>query len=146
MKLPKLSSGGFFARPISVIRRPEKDCSFARCAANAELYGLIRLTPKNRMRRPATCSGPSSENGCRRAKSIDWSIPGKSIFNRERPLADKTMKRVWAGFKKFALPQILARYGSSARILESKPDSGAFLVKLKGTGTATTIRRSRNYR
>lgn len=67
---------------------------------------------------------------------IDWAIPGKSIFNRERPLADNTMKRVWAGFKKFALPQILARYGNSARIVESKLDSGAFLVKLKGTGTA----------
>jgi DNA (cytosine-5)-methyltransferase 1 len=60
---------------------------------------------------------------------IDWSIPGKSVFNRERSLADKTIKRVWAGFKKFALPQILARYGNSARIVESKPDSGAFLVE-----------------
>jgi DNA (cytosine-5)-methyltransferase 1 len=67
---------------------------------------------------------------------IDWSIPGKSIFNRERPLADKTMKRVWAGFQKFALPKILARYGKSARIVECEPQGGAFLLKLKGTGTA----------
>jgi DNA (cytosine-5)-methyltransferase 1 len=65
---------------------------------------------------------------------IDWSIPGKSIFNRERPLVDKTMKRVWAGFKKFALPKILARYGDAASVVQSK--DGAFLVKLKGTGLA----------
>jgi|SRR5271165_5318232 len=37
---------------------------------------------------------------------IDWSLPAKSVFNRERPLADKTMRRIWSGFKKFALPQI----------------------------------------
>lgn len=32
---------------------------------------------------------------------IDWSIPGQSIFERKRPLAENTMKRIARGFKKF---------------------------------------------
>lgn len=32
---------------------------------------------------------------------IDWSIPGKSIFNRKRPLADTTLQRIAAGIEKF---------------------------------------------
>jgi DNA (cytosine-5)-methyltransferase 1 len=32
---------------------------------------------------------------------IDWSIPGKSIFDRKRPLAPKTLARIAAGLKKF---------------------------------------------
>ncbi|KAA6459674.1 hypothetical protein DYQ86_16275 [Acidobacteria bacterium AB60] len=32
---------------------------------------------------------------------IDWSIPSKSIFDRKRPLADKTLLRIKAGLKKF---------------------------------------------
>jgi len=32
---------------------------------------------------------------------IDWSLPGKSIFARKKPLAPKTMKRILAGLEKF---------------------------------------------
>lgn len=32
---------------------------------------------------------------------IDWSLPGQSIFERKRPLAENTMKRIARGFKKF---------------------------------------------
>lgn len=35
------------------------------------------------------------------AEIIDWSIPGKSIFNRAKPLADNTMKRIYKGLEKF---------------------------------------------
>ena len=45
---------------------------------------------------------------------IDWSLPSSSIFNRKKPLVPKTMKRIWAGFRKYALPAILARYGGAA--------------------------------
>lgn len=37
------------------------------------------------------------------ADCIDWSIPGKSIFNRPKPLADATLKRIAHGMKKFVL-------------------------------------------
>lgn len=34
---------------------------------------------------------------------IDWSIPAKSIFNRKRPLAEKTMQRIAKGIKRFVI-------------------------------------------
>jgi DNA (cytosine-5)-methyltransferase 1 len=35
---------------------------------------------------------------------IDWSIEGKSIFNRKRPLSRKTIARIYAGAVKFRWP------------------------------------------
>lgn len=34
---------------------------------------------------------------------IDWSIPGKSIFNRKKPLSEATMKRIARGIMKFVV-------------------------------------------
>lgn len=53
---------------------------------------------------------------------IDWSIPGKSIFGRKRPLAPTTLARIAEG---------LRRFGGKA----AEP----FLVMLYGTGTARSI-------
>ena len=36
---------------------------------------------------------------------IDWSIPGKSIFGRKKPLAMNTLKRILAGMEKFRWPE-----------------------------------------
>lgn len=36
---------------------------------------------------------------------IDWSIRGRSIFNRPRPLAPKTLARILAGAQKFGWPE-----------------------------------------
>ncbi|MGY3607628.1 MULTISPECIES: DNA cytosine methyltransferase [unclassified Bradyrhizobium] len=36
---------------------------------------------------------------------IDWSIKGKSIFNRKKPLAKKTLARIYAGAEKFGWPE-----------------------------------------
>lgn len=38
------------------------------------------------------------------AEVIDWSIPCPSIFNRPRPLADKTLLRIEAGLRRFVGP------------------------------------------
>ncbi|MFJ7417941.1 DNA cytosine methyltransferase [Streptomyces uncialis] len=38
------------------------------------------------------------------AAAIDWSIPGQRIGDRTKPLADKTIKRIEAGLKKFGRP------------------------------------------
>ena len=35
------------------------------------------------------------------AEIIDWTIPGESIFDREKPLCEKTIRRIEAGIKKF---------------------------------------------
>lgn len=32
---------------------------------------------------------------------IDWTIKGESIFNRKRPLAQNTLRRIWAGLMKY---------------------------------------------
>ena len=37
------------------------------------------------------------------ADCIDWSIEGQSIFNRKKPLADATMRRIAHGMRKFVL-------------------------------------------
>lgn len=37
------------------------------------------------------------------AECIDWTIPCPSIFNRKRPLAEKTMRRIAMGIKRFVL-------------------------------------------
>ena len=37
------------------------------------------------------------------AEIIDWSIPGKTIFNRKKPLADNTLKRIARGIQKFVI-------------------------------------------
>lgn len=48
---------------------------------------------------------------------IDWSIQSRSIFNRKRPLAEKTMKRIAAGIEKYwgewAEPFLVMMYGTS---------------------------------
>lgn len=36
---------------------------------------------------------------------IDWRIKGKSIFNRKKPLAPKTLARIYAGAQKFGWPE-----------------------------------------
>lgn len=50
---------------------------------------------------------------------IDWSRPCPSIFDRKRPLAEKTLRRIEIGLRKFVEP---------------------FVVKLRGTGTANGCR------
>jgi DNA (cytosine-5)-methyltransferase 1 len=38
---------------------------------------------------------------------IDWSIEGESVFNRKRPLSEKTMQRIEAGLNKYGLAPFL---------------------------------------
>lgn len=49
------------------------------------------------------------------AECIDWSIPCPSIFDRKRPLAENTMKRIARGIQRFVLdnpePFIVSYYG-----------------------------------
>lgn len=43
---------------------------------------------------------------------IDWDLQGESIYNRDRPLAENTMNRIYAGIKKFSgLPFIMPPEG-----------------------------------
>jgi DNA (cytosine-5)-methyltransferase 1 len=53
---------------------------------------------------------------------IDWSMPGRSIFGRKKPLAENTLRRIELGIMKF--------WGKWAE---------PFLIILRGTGTATSV-------
>jgi len=55
---------------------------------------------------------------------IDWSIPGTSIFDRKKPLADATIRRIAAGIEKYW-----------------KDYAQPFLAVLYGTGTARSLDR-----
>ncbi|GGW81952.1 DNA cytosine methyltransferase [Streptomyces griseoloalbus] len=46
------------------------------------------------------------------AVAIDWEIPGQRIGDRTKPLAEKTLKRIEAGLKKFAQPLVVPAGGT----------------------------------
>ena len=53
-------------------------------------------------------------------KIIDWSLQGASIYDRKRPLSDKTMRRIMTGLQKFGLrPFIVPQTGAGARSVDS---------------------------
>lgn len=46
------------------------------------------------------------------ATAIDWSLPGQRIGDRAKPLAEKTIRRIEAGLKKFAQPLVAPAGGT----------------------------------
>jgi DNA (cytosine-5)-methyltransferase 1 len=71
---------------------------------------------------PEPTHGPGKKPYGTARQIIDWNIEGKSIFNRKRPLAANTMRRIAAGIKKFG--------GKNAQ---------PFLIKLYGTNTIASV-------
>ena len=85
---------------------------------------------------------------------IDWSIKGKSIYNREKPLSPNTMKRIMAGLYKYGLrPFTVAGSGPSGTARPKSVDeplntiladsrlglAEPFIVKLYGTNDAASV-------
>lgn len=52
---------------------------------------------------PAKTHGPGKRAFRSAAECIDWSIPTPSIFERKKPLAQKTMARIAAGIRRFVI-------------------------------------------
>ncbi|MCW7556447.1 DNA cytosine methyltransferase [Endozoicomonas gorgoniicola] len=53
---------------------------------------------------PVATHGPGTHQPYRSAaECIDWSIPSQSIFERARPLADNTLRRIAKGIQKFVV-------------------------------------------
>ncbi|MCC4854453.1 DNA cytosine methyltransferase [Vibrio splendidus] len=67
------------------------------------------------------------------ADVIDWSIPTKSIFNRKRPLAEKTLERIAKGLDKFVFnsdsPFVVPESSSKTFNLENQSLAAAFIAK-----------------
>ena len=55
------------------------------------------------------------------AEIIDWSKPCPSIFSRKRPLAEKTLRRIEIGLRKFVEPFVvkLRRHGAAESVSDS---------------------------
>lgn len=49
---------------------------------------------------------------------IDWKIEGQSIYERKRPLSDKTMRRIMAGLRKFGLRPFIVPQTNGTRDVE----------------------------
>ncbi|MEZ8791397.1 DNA cytosine methyltransferase [Vibrio splendidus] len=67
------------------------------------------------------------------ADVIDWSIPTKSIFNRKRPLAENTLKRIAKGLDKFVFnsdsPFVAPMASSKIGVLENEALASSFIAK-----------------
>lgn len=84
---------------------------------------------------------------------IDWSDRGTSIYDRKRPLAEKTMRRIMIGLEKFGLAPFIVPQQAGGRPIHSTDEPVAtitttstgiglaqpFLIKLRGTSTAASI-------
>ena len=72
--------------------------------SRSRLFMVVRFDDKPiSWPQPSHGDGPGLLPFVVAADSIDFSIPGTSIFDRARPLKDKTMRRVAVGTKKFVL-------------------------------------------
>ncbi|GAA3225189.1 DNA cytosine methyltransferase [Nonomuraea helvata] len=69
------------------------------------------------------------------AAAIDWTIPGKRIGDRDRPLADKTMARIEAGLQRYARPITLEAAGHT---FERRPGVRTWPVDAPLTAQTTT--------
>jgi DNA (cytosine-5)-methyltransferase 1 len=81
---------------------------------------------------------------------IDWNLPGESIYDRKKPLSDKTLRRIFEGLKKFGLDPSLVcmEHGGSVKSMDlpvptiTTAKGGAmgvatpFLIQMRGTSDA----------
>jgi DNA (cytosine-5)-methyltransferase 1 len=83
---------------------------------------------------------------------IDWSIPGQSIYAREKPLAENTLRRIFDGLERFGGPGLLPQHqGGVLRPVylpvPTVATDGAialiepFLVTYYGTGGPRSVRK-----
>lgn len=73
------------------------------------------------------------------AEIIDWTIPGKSIFTRTRPLKPNTLRRILAGALRYGWPKAYCEAlqalldGATPRLDVTAEEAAPFLVHFRGT-------------
>ena len=76
-------------------------CDYGAPTSRLRLFVIARRDGQP-IRWPTPTHGPGTDQPWRAAAEvIDWSIPCPSIFDRSRPLAEATMRRIAAGIKRF---------------------------------------------
>lgn len=83
------------------------------------------------------------------AECIDWSIPAKSIFEREKPLAENTLRRIARGIKKFVIdnpePFVVAVGGDGASVPTIMSNNTGNVGAAVDTPLPTVTTGNRNY-
>lgn len=88
-----------------------KSCDYGAPTTRTRFY-LIARSDGKKIEWPKTTHAPKNSYQVRigeklpyrtAAECIDWSIEGKSIFEREKPLAENTLRRIARGIKKFVI-------------------------------------------
>jgi len=109
--------------------RELRACDYGTPTIRKRLFGIFRrdgqpiIWPK-----PTHAQKPEKGSGLKpwrtAAECIDWSIPCRSIFERDRPLAEATMRRIAHGVKRYVLdnpkPFIV---GAGGPVYSGKPRS-----------------------
>ena len=88
-----------------------KSCDYGAPTTRTRFY-LIARSDGKKIKWPTSTHAPKNSYQVRTgeklpyrtaAECIDWSIEGKSIFEREKPLAENTLRRIARGIKKFVI-------------------------------------------
>jgi len=77
-------------------------CNFGAPTIRRRLFGIFRCDGLPIVW-PEPTHGPGRKRYRTAAECIDWSLPCPSIFERERPLAEATMRRIAHGIKRYVL-------------------------------------------
>ena len=95
----------------NVQHRTLKSCDYGAPTTRTRFYLVARCDGRPIVWAEPTHAPKDSEAvkmGCKMpyhtaAECIDWSIPAESIFERKKPLAENTLKRIARGIKKFVI-------------------------------------------
>lgn len=88
-----------------------KSCDYGAPTTRTRFYLVARCDGKDIVW-PTATHGPKDSNAVKHgnllpyhtaAECIDWSIPAQSIFERDKPLAENTLRRIARGIKKFVI-------------------------------------------
>lgn len=81
-----------------------KSCDYGAPTTRTRFYMIARSDRKPIIWPDATHGNADGLHPYRTAaECIDWSIPAKSIFEREKPLAENTLRRIARGIKRFVI-------------------------------------------
>lgn len=75
-------------------------CDYGAPTTRTRLYLIARCDGKP-IAWPAATHGAGKMPYIPASTCIDWSLPGRSIFGRKKPLAEKSLERIARGMKKF---------------------------------------------
>jgi DNA (cytosine-5)-methyltransferase 1 len=65
---------------------------------------------------------------------IDWSLEGKSIFGRKKPLSENTMRRIYAGLQKYSLKPFIVPQNSTPDTRDVERPAPTITTTSRGVG------------